>query len=110
PVRVRAELNGVLEVKHILVTGGSGFIGSHLCELLLAKGYAVTALDSLITGLEANLDEAKKNPHFHFLKADVCDPLDESKMPLLQKHGLHGLFHFACPASPVDFERIPFEI
>lgn len=97
-------------MKHILVTGGAGFVGSHLCELLLSRGYAVTALDNLITGRESNLDEAKKNPSFHYLKADVCDPDWEGKMPLLKKYGLHGLFHFACPASPIDFERIPFEI
>ena len=97
-------------MKHILVTGGSGFIGSHLCEVLLNKGYAVTAFDNLVTGREANLDIAKKNPNFHFHKADVCDPIQESAMPLLKKHGLHGIFHFACPASPVDFDRIPFVI
>jgi dTDP-glucose 4,6-dehydratase len=97
-------------MKHILITGGSGFIGSHLCEVLLKKGYAVTALDNLITGREENLAEAKKHPEFHFAKADVCDPIDESKLPLIKKHGLHGIFHFACPASPVDFDRIPFEI
>lgn len=97
-------------MKHILVTGGSGFIGSHLCEVLLNKGYAVTALDNLVTGREENLVNAKKNPNFHFHRADVCDPIDEAAMPMLKNNGLHGLFHFACPASPIDFDRIPFEI
>jgi dTDP-glucose 4,6-dehydratase len=97
-------------MKHILVTGGSGFIGSHLCEVLLNQGYAVTALDNLVTGREENLVEAKKSPNFHFFKADVIDPIDENKIPFIGKHGLHGIFHFACPASPVDFDRIPFEI
>jgi len=101
-------------MKHILVTGGAGFIGSHLCEALLAKGYAVTALDNLVTGRESNISGARGHPDFAFVKADVCDPLDgteaEARLPLLRKHGLHGVFHFACPASPADFERIPFEI
>jgi dTDP-glucose 4,6-dehydratase len=97
-------------MKHILVTGGSGFIGSHLCESLLARGYAVTALDNLITGREENLVEAKKSPHFQFVQADVCSVDLKVLLPLIDKYGLHGLFHFACPASPVDFDRIPFEI
>jgi dTDP-glucose 4,6-dehydratase len=96
-------------MKHILVTGGSGFIGSHLCEALLSRGYAVTALDNLVTGREKNLETAKNNVNFQFVEADVCQPFEE-KIPLIKKLGLHGLFHFACPASPVDFDRIPFEI
>jgi nucleoside-diphosphate-sugar epimerase len=99
-------------MKHILVTGGSGFVGSHLCEALLARGYAVTALDNLVTGREANISEAKKNPNFDFVREDVCSDVCtvETKIPFIKKFGLHGLFHFACPASPVDFDRIPFEI
>src|SRR6185437_6544536 len=100
-------------MKHILVTGGAGFIGSHLCEKLLATGYAVTALDNLITGRESNLNEARKSPGFDYVRMDVCDLTDgvaESKLPLVRQHGLHGIFHFACPASPVDFDKIPFEI
>lgn len=95
---------------HLLITGGAGFIGSHLCEALLARGYAVTAVDNLITGRARNLEDARKNPNFHFLEADVCHPLDEARLPLTRKHGIQGVLHFACPASPVDFDRIPFEI
>jgi dTDP-glucose 4,6-dehydratase len=107
-------------MKHILVTGGAGFIGSHLCEALLAKGYAVTALDNLVTGQIENLTVARRNPHFSYVQADIVDPIfsasettggnPESKIPWIAQYGLHGLFHFACPASPVDFDRIPFEI
>ncbi|MEK6705571.1 MAG: GDP-mannose 4,6-dehydratase [Bdellovibrionota bacterium] len=100
--------------KHIIVTGGAGFIGSHLCDALLQDGYAVTALDNFITGSKENLAEAEKKQDFHFLEWDVCHsldmPIEGRRLPLLNKYGLFGLFHFACPASPVDFDRIPFEI
>lgn len=102
-------------MKHVLVTGGAGFIGSHLCDSLLKRGYAVTAVDNLLTGRKENLAEASRNPNFRFLEWDVCRPLPSQEqhsdsLSLLAQHGLHGLLHFACPASPVDFDRIPFEI
>jgi dTDP-glucose 4,6-dehydratase len=97
-------------MKHVIVTGGSGFIGSHLCDLLLAKGYAVTAIDNFVTGRRENISDALKNPNFRFLEWDICNPLPEEKVEFLGKHGLHGLLHFACPASPVDFDKIPFVI
>jgi dTDP-glucose 4,6-dehydratase len=77
---------------------------------LLGRGYAVTAVDNLLTGRRENLETALKSPHFEFIEQDVCLPLDEGKLKLLGAHGLFGIFHFACPASPIDFERIPFEI
>jgi dTDP-glucose 4,6-dehydratase len=87
-----------------------GFIGSHLAEALLRKGYAVTGLDSFLTGRRENLVVALKHPHFDFVERDVCRELDDAHLPLVRKHGLNGVLHFACPASPVDFDRIPFEI
>lgn len=97
-------------MKHILVTGGAGFIGSHLCDALLKQECAVTVIDNLLTGRKENLTEALKNPNFYFLKQDVCDPIQDESVPFLARYGLHGIFHFACPASPVDFDKIPFEI
>jgi len=97
-------------MKHILVTGGAGFIGSHLCDALLSRGYAVTAVDNLLTGRMVNLKGALTHPNFFFLNQNICEPLKEDAVPFISKHGLHGIFHFACPASPVDFDRIPFEI
>ncbi len=97
-------------MKHVLVTGGAGFIGSHLCDRLLERGYAVTALDNLLTGRRENLQDALRSPDFRFVDQDVCLPLQDAQLELVGKHGLHGIFHFACPASPVDFDRIPFEI
>ncbi len=97
-------------MKHVIVTGGAGFIGSHLCDSLLSHGYCVTAVDNLVTGRKENLLEAQKNPNFQYIEHDVCLPLPEQKMRFLAAHGLAGIFHFACPASPVDFDRIPLEI
>jgi dTDP-glucose 4,6-dehydratase len=97
-------------MKHVLITGGAGFIGSHLCDAFLARDYAVTAMDNLVTGREANLAEARKHPEFQFIRADVSRKLGAEEIPLVARHGLHGVLHFACPASPVDFDRIPFEI
>ncbi len=97
-------------MKHVIVTGGAGFIGSHLCEDLLRKGYAVSAIDNYLTGRKENLGNALQSPHFFLLEQDICNPIVESSLPFIQKHGLSGILHFACPASPVDFDRIPFEI
>jgi dTDP-glucose 4,6-dehydratase len=97
-------------MKHVLVTGGAGFIGSHLCDRLLAAGYSVTAVDNLVTGRKENLSDALKNQNFSFVLHDVCKKIDEQSIPLIKKFGLSGVFHFACPASPVDFDRIPLEI
>lgn len=99
-------------MKHLLITGGAGFIGSHLCEAFLAQGYAVTAIDNFITGRRENLTDAFKSPVFDFLEWDISKPLGQKieDLKLLKKYGLDGVLHFACPASPVDFDRIPFEI
>lgn len=88
--------------KHCLVTGGAGFIGSHLCEYLLERGYHVICMDNLLTGNVANIARLH-GEHFEFIKHDVTEyiyingPIDY-------------VFHLASPASPVDFERIPIPI
>ncbi|MBC7386438.1 MAG: GDP-mannose 4,6-dehydratase [Cryobacterium sp.] len=98
-----------LSGKHILITGGAGFIGSHLVDRLLERGAYVTALDNFVTGRRENLTLAMKNQNFRLVEADVSANWPKEKIEFLSQ-GLHGLFHFACPASPVDFDRIPFEI
>jgi len=91
-----------MEAKVCVVTGGSGFIGSHLAESLLAKGYKVFALDNLLTGSEDNLERAKENPHFTFIKYDVINEL-----PVLGP--IHYIYHLASPASVPDYQKYPEE-
>jgi len=97
-------------MKHVVLTGGSGFIGSHMSELFLRKGYAVTAIDNFVTGRRENVRLASESPDFDLVELDVCKPIEEAKLKLAAKYGIHGVMHFACPASPVDFAKLPFEI
>ena len=84
-----------------VVTGGAGFLGSHLCDRLLAEGWDVLALDNFITGAEGNISHLKKNPKFKFEDADVSDPIRVA--------GEVGyVLHFASPASPPDYLKHPF--
>jgi len=81
--------------RRALVTGGAGFLGSHLCDALLADGYTVVAVDNLLTGRTANLDHLRNEPRFEFRQLDICDPFDCGEVDFI--------FHFASPASPVDY-------
>jgi dTDP-glucose 4,6-dehydratase len=80
-----------------LVTGGAGFLGSHLCDALLSEGYSVLAVDNLLTGRESNLDHLRNEPRFELRQIDINDPFDCGRVDYV--------FHFACPASPVDYMR-----
>ena len=90
-------------MNHVIITGGAGFIGSHLCERFLKEGYAVTAIDNFLTGSPENIETIQSHKNFRFLKHDVSDPIPMGAIEFLGQHGLYGLLHFACPASPKDF-------
>ena len=81
-----------------LVTGGAGFLGSHLCEALLARGEAVVCVDNLFTGSRENLARCVQNPAFTFVEQDVTQPLE---------FDVERIFHMACPASPVHYQHDP---
>lgn len=85
-----------------VVTGGAGFIGSHLVDALLLKGYKVFAFDNLLTGNQNNLEDAKKNPNFTFIRHDVV-----SELPIIGK--IDFLYHLASPASVPDYQKYPEE-
>ena len=87
----------------ILVTGGAGFLGSHICYRLLEEGCNVLAFDNLLTGQLKNIEPLLDNPHFSFEHHDVTEHLSVSG-------DLDAILHFASPASPADFERLPIEI
>ena len=80
-----------------LVTGGAGFLGSHLCDALLAEGYSVVAVDNLLTGSTANLSHLGNESAFEFRQIDITEPFDCGKVDYV--------FHFASPASPVDYAQ-----
>lgn len=81
-----------------LVTGGSGFLGSHLCERLLADGHEVICLDNFFTGRRANIDHLRDNPRFELIRHDVTEPI------LLE---VDRIFNLACPASPIHYQFNP---
>ena len=86
-----------------VITGGAGFIGSHLCDAFLARGCRVVCVDNLITGDEANIRQHRADPRFVFLRHDAGEPFDVLG-------AVDWVLHFASPASPVDFARYPIEI
>jgi len=85
-----------------LITGGAGFIGSHLCEFLLDKGFKIVSMDNLVTGELKNIERLRSNKNFIFLHHDV------SKHIVINEN-LDFILHFASPASPVDYQKIPIQ-
>ncbi|MDZ4677584.1 MAG: UDP-glucuronic acid decarboxylase family protein [Oligoflexia bacterium] len=87
-------------MKVALVAGGAGFIGSHLCELLLAKNYRVYAIDNLVTGRRSNIEHLINNKSFSWIEHDINNPLHMNV-------ACDEIYNLASPASPIDFEKIP---
>jgi dTDP-glucose 4,6-dehydratase len=92
----------ISEKKRVLITGGAGFLGSHLCDRFLAEGYHVIAMDNLVTGNLANIEHLFKREDFEFHHHDV------SKFVFVPGK-LDYILHFASPASPIDYLKIPIQ-
>lgn len=88
--------------KTVLVTGGSGFLGSHLCDRFIAEGYKVIAMDNLITGNPDNIAHLMGNENFQFIKHDITEYI-------WIKGDLDYILHFASPASPIDYLKLPIQ-
>jgi UDP-glucuronate decarboxylase len=94
------DTNGVDRQKTILVTGGAGFLGSHLCKRLIEIGYRVLCLDNLYTGSLDNIADLKDNKRFKFINHDIQNQIDLK---------VDAIFNLACPASPFHYQRNPVE-
>jgi dTDP-glucose 4,6-dehydratase len=92
-----------MRVKTCLVTGGAGFIGSHLCQKLIGEGFRVVCLDNLITGRKENVARLANNPDFEFIEHDVTKYID------LAREKIDYIYHFASPASPIDYQKYPIQ-
>jgi dTDP-glucose 4,6-dehydratase len=88
--------------ERILVTGAAGFLGSHLCDRLLAEGFAVVAMDNLLTGTTDNIAHLAGNPDFLFIHHDVTDYI-------YLEGPVYAVLHFASPASPRDYAELPIQ-
>ena len=86
--------------KRVLVTGGAGFLGSHLIDRLLDQGHEVLCVDNLFTGAKENIAHLRADPHFEFLRHDICDPLYVE---------VDEIYNLACPASPIHYQHDPVQ-
>jgi len=95
-------MNKIMESKRVLITGAAGFLGSHLCDLFIGKGYEVVGMDNLITGDLSNIEHLFKLKNFEFYNHDVSTFVHVSGK-------LDYILHFASPASPIDYLKIPIQ-
>ncbi len=95
-----ASLNG--EIMRILITGGAGFIGSHMADRLIGEGHRVVAMDNLVTGDLANVAHHRSNPNFEYIHQDVSNHIHVPGK-------IDWVLHFASPASPIDYLQLPIQ-
>ena len=86
--------------KRILITGGAGFLGSHLCDMMLARGHRVLCVDNFFTGTQRNVDHLRDNTRFELMRHDVSFPLFVE---------VDEIYNLACPASPIHYQRDPVQ-
>jgi UDP-glucuronate decarboxylase len=86
--------------KRVLVTGGAGFLGSHLIDRILADGHEVLCIDNLFTGTKRNIEHLHSNPRFEFMRHDVTFPLYVE---------VDEIYNLACPASPIHYQHDPVQ-
>ena len=91
--------------KHVLVAGGAGFLGSHLCDALLSEGAHVTAVDSFLTGRKQNLRHLEREPRFDLIECDIIKPLPAQLRAKRMK--VDEIFNLACAASPPHYQANP---
>ncbi|MGB0037178.1 MAG: UDP-glucuronic acid decarboxylase family protein [Candidatus Acidiferrales bacterium] len=99
--RRRAAAGGQIDLR-VVITGGAGFLGSHICDLLLGKGWEVLCLDNLVTGADSNISHLMSNPRFHFARQDVTRYIEVAGP-------VDAVLHFASPASPPDYLKLPIQ-
>lgn len=95
-------LEGVSTEMRILITGGAGFLGSHLCDRLIKEGHSVICMDNLITGSLDNIAHLMENKDFKFIRQDVTEYIEIDEP-------IDYVLHFASPASPIDYQRYPIQ-
>ncbi len=89
-------------MSYVVVSGAAGFVGSHMCDRLLAEGYTVLGLDNFLTGSERNIEHLRNNPAFRFERQDVTEPFEV-------EGAVDFVLHMASPASPKDYLEFPIE-
>lgn len=103
-----------IETKNILVVGGAGFIGSHLCEELVKRGHNVTCVDNFVSSDVENIRSLLEYPNFEFIRHDISKEVDYGRLPGLRKfkvevQGFQEIYNLACPTSPKDYSKFPVE-
>lgn len=102
------------ENKNVLVLGGAGFIGSHLCEALVERGDNVVCVDNFISSDVENIKNLLEYPNFEFVRHDISEEIDLDSLPDLQKfrvevYGFQEIYNFACPTSAREYTKLPVE-